>query len=150
MAVRKNQTIEIVCEALGWAPAPHITWMVNNISVANSGYITGQSQGSSGLYNEESILTLTPATNSTVTCLAAIDALSKPQYATMTFFVLDEPPPSKCIMLSAHFFFVFKFYYFGLYYLICTTEGKIIWLQSTVGLSVRTSCKEHFKPNESQ
>lgn len=95
LAVRKNQTIEIVCEAFGWAPAPYMTWMVNNISVANSGYVTGQSQGSNGLYNEESILTLTPMNNDTVTCLAAIDALSKPQYATVTFFVYEEPPQSK-------------------------------------------------------
>ncbi|XP_066478083.1 immunoglobulin superfamily member 5 [Tiliqua scincoides] len=93
LAVRKNQTIEIVCEAFGWAPAPHMTWMVNNISVANSGYVNGQSQGSNGLYNEESILTLTPLTNDTVTCLAAIEVLSKPQYATVTLFVYDELPP---------------------------------------------------------
>nr|XP_056714208.1 immunoglobulin superfamily member 5 [Euleptes europaea] len=91
LTVRENQTIEIVCEAVGWDPAPHITWMVNNVSVDNSDYITNQSQGSNGLYNEESILTLTPVTNSTVICLAAILALSKPQSATMTLVVY--PPP---------------------------------------------------------
>ncbi|XP_048350466.1 immunoglobulin superfamily member 5 isoform X2 [Sphaerodactylus townsendi] len=91
MTVTENQTVEIICEAVGWDPVPHITWMVNNISVDNSDYITNQSQGSNGLYNEESILTLTPVTNSTVICLAAILALSKLQSATMTLVVY--PPP---------------------------------------------------------
>ncbi|XP_054829612.1 immunoglobulin superfamily member 5 isoform X2 [Eublepharis macularius] len=91
LTVRMNQTIEIVCEAVGWDPAPHITWMVNNISVDNSYYITNQSQGSNSLYNEDSILTLTPVINSTVICLAAILALTKPQSATMTLVVY--PPP---------------------------------------------------------
>ncbi|XP_053168383.1 immunoglobulin superfamily member 5 isoform X1 [Hemicordylus capensis] len=90
LTVRKNQSIAIVCEALGWAPAPRIAWMVNNISVENSRYSTSQSQGLNDLYNEESILTLTPVSNSTVTCLATIDALSKPQNATVTL-VLHEP-----------------------------------------------------------
>ncbi|XP_061483600.1 immunoglobulin superfamily member 5 isoform X2 [Rhineura floridana] len=93
LTVRKNQTTEIVCEALGWAPAPHIFWMVNNISLDNSMYIANQSQGSNGLYNEESILTLTPMTSGIVTCLAVIDALSKPQYAAVTLIVYE--PPSK-------------------------------------------------------
>ncbi|XP_048350468.1 immunoglobulin superfamily member 5 isoform X4 [Sphaerodactylus townsendi] len=93
MTVTENQTVEIICEAVGWDPVPHITWMVNNISVDNSDYITNQSQGSNGLYNEESILTLTPVTNSTVICLAAILALSKLQSATMTLVVY--PPPKE-------------------------------------------------------
>lgn len=57
-------------------------------------YVTNQSQGSNGLYNEESILTLTPMANVTVTCLATIDALSKPQNASVTVTVY-EPAPSK-------------------------------------------------------
>ncbi|XP_034971542.1 immunoglobulin superfamily member 5 isoform X2 [Zootoca vivipara] len=91
LTVRKNQTTEIISEALGWAPAPQISWMVNNSILDNSMYITNQSQGSNGLYNEESILTLTPMTNSTVTCFAAIDALSEPQYATVTLTVYEPP-----------------------------------------------------------
>ncbi|XP_061483601.1 immunoglobulin superfamily member 5 isoform X3 [Rhineura floridana] len=94
LTVRKNQTTEIVCEALGWAPAPHIFWMVNNISLDNSMYIANQSQGSNGLYNEESILTLTPMTSGIVTCLAVIDALSKPQYAAVTLIVYEPPSTS--------------------------------------------------------
>ncbi|XP_077198854.1 immunoglobulin superfamily member 5 isoform X2 [Paroedura picta] len=92
LTVRENETIEIVCEAVGWVPAPQITWMVNNFTVDNSSYITNQSQGSNGLYNEESILTLTPLTNTTVICLAAILLLSKPQSTTMNLVVY---PPSK-------------------------------------------------------
>ncbi|KAF7251341.1 Immunoglobulin superfamily member 5 [Varanus komodoensis] len=90
--VRMNRTINIVCEALGWAPAPHIFWMANNISLDNSVYVTSQHQGLNGLYNEESILTLTPMTNVTVTCLAALDALSKPQYATVNVTVYEPSP----------------------------------------------------------
>ncbi|XP_044298551.1 immunoglobulin superfamily member 5-like isoform X3 [Varanus komodoensis] len=92
--VRMNRTINIVCEALGWAPAPHIFWMANNISLDNSVYVTSQHQGLNGLYNEESILTLTPMTNVTVTCLAALDALSKPQYATVNVTVYEPSPKS--------------------------------------------------------
>ncbi|XP_053242733.1 immunoglobulin superfamily member 5 isoform X1 [Podarcis raffonei] len=91
LTVRENQTTEIICEALGWAPAPQISWMVNNITLDNSMYITNQSQGSNGLYNEESILTLTPVTNSTVTCFVAIDALPEPQNATVTLTVYQPP-----------------------------------------------------------
>ncbi|XP_053242735.1 immunoglobulin superfamily member 5 isoform X3 [Podarcis raffonei] len=95
LTVRENQTTEIICEALGWAPAPQISWMVNNITLDNSMYITNQSQGSNGLYNEESILTLTPVTNSTVTCFVAIDALPEPQNATVTLTVYQPPSNSK-------------------------------------------------------
>nr|XP_028583060.1 immunoglobulin superfamily member 5 isoform X1 [Podarcis muralis] len=91
LTVRENQTTEIICEALGWAPAPQISWMVNNITLDNSMYITNQSQGSNGLYNEESILTLTPVTNSTVTCFVAIDALPEPQNETVTLTVYQPP-----------------------------------------------------------
>ncbi|XP_042313774.1 LOW QUALITY PROTEIN: immunoglobulin superfamily member 5 [Sceloporus undulatus] len=85
--IRENQTIKVVCEALGWVPAPYIFWMENNISLNNSMYITNQSPGSNGLYNEESILTLTPMASVNVTCLAAITTLSRPQNATVTVTV---------------------------------------------------------------
>ncbi|KAJ7320584.1 hypothetical protein JRQ81_020095, partial [Phrynocephalus forsythii] len=95
VTVRKNQTVEVTCEALGWAPAPQISWTGSNILINDSMYITYPSQGSNGLYNEESILTLTPMTNVTVTCLATIDALSKPQNASanITVITVIEPPP---------------------------------------------------------
>ncbi|XP_063161409.1 immunoglobulin superfamily member 5 isoform X1 [Candoia aspera] len=93
--VKKNQTIEIVCEAFGWSPAPRISWMKNNHLLDHSMYVSNYSQISNGLYNEESILTLTPLTTSTVTCLATIDALSKPQSATITVTVY-EPSPIGC------------------------------------------------------
>uniref|UniRef100_UPI003BB99E78 immunoglobulin superfamily member 5 isoform X3 n=1 Tax=Pogona vitticeps TaxID=103695 RepID=UPI003BB99E78 len=92
--VRKNQTIEVTCEALGWAPAPQISWTGSNILINNSMYITDQSQGLNGLYDEESTLTLRPLANVTVTCLAAIDALSKPQNASATVTVYEPPPKS--------------------------------------------------------
>ncbi|XP_063161411.1 immunoglobulin superfamily member 5 isoform X2 [Candoia aspera] len=92
--VKKNQTIEIVCEAFGWSPAPRISWMKNNHLLDHSMYVSNYSQISNGLYNEESILTLTPLTTSTVTCLATIDALSKPQSATITVTVYEPSPKS--------------------------------------------------------
>ncbi|XP_015281064.1 PREDICTED: immunoglobulin superfamily member 5 [Gekko japonicus] len=109
LTVRENQTIEIVCEAVGWDPAPHITWMLNNITLDNSNYITNWSQGSNGLYNEESILTLIPLTNSSVICLATILALSKPQSATVALLVY---PPPKRIGLSK-----------------TDTELRLMWIQ---------------------
>ncbi|XP_043363090.1 immunoglobulin superfamily member 5 isoform X3 [Dermochelys coriacea] len=88
--VRKNETIDIVCEALGWAPAPNMTWMINDSFVDKSRYVTNHSQGSNDLHNEVSTLTLTPMANETLTCLAYIEALPKPQNATVTLIVQDS------------------------------------------------------------
>ncbi|EMP31444.1 Immunoglobulin superfamily member 5 [Chelonia mydas] len=88
--VRKNETIDIVCEALGWAPAPNMTWMINDSFVDKSRYVTNHSQGSNDLHNEGSTLTLTPMANETLTCLAYIEALPKPQNATVTLIVQDS------------------------------------------------------------
>ncbi|KGL79534.1 Immunoglobulin superfamily member 5, partial [Tinamus guttatus] len=88
--VRENKTVEIVCEALGWAPAPDITWMTNDSFIDKSRYVTKQSQGSNGLHNAMSILTLTPTDTEIVTCLADIEALPSPQNATITVFFLDS------------------------------------------------------------
>ncbi|XP_015743518.1 immunoglobulin superfamily member 5 isoform X3 [Python bivittatus] len=90
--MKKNQTIEIVCEALGWSPAPHISWMRDNHLLDHSMYVSNYSQVSNGLYNEESILTLTLETNNALACLAAIDALSKPQSATVTVNIGETSP----------------------------------------------------------
>ncbi|XP_066170255.1 immunoglobulin superfamily member 5 [Sylvia atricapilla] len=84
LTVRENQTIEIVCEALGWAPAPDITWMANDSLVDKSSYVTQQSPESHGLHNALSTLTLTPTDTELLTCLADIEALPSPQNATVT------------------------------------------------------------------
>ncbi|XP_053912149.1 immunoglobulin superfamily member 5 isoform X3 [Cuculus canorus] len=84
LTVTENKTVEIVCEALGWAPAPDITWMTNDSFIDKSRYVTQQSQGSNGLHNALSILTLTPTDTEVLTCLADIEALPNPQNATVT------------------------------------------------------------------
>ncbi|XP_069728264.1 immunoglobulin superfamily member 5 isoform X3 [Phaenicophaeus curvirostris] len=84
LTVTENKTVEIVCEALGWAPAPDITWMTNDSFIDKSRYVTQQSQGSNGLHNALSILTLTPTDTEVLTCLADIEALPNPQIATIT------------------------------------------------------------------
>ncbi|NWX61229.1 IGSF5 protein, partial [Promerops cafer] len=84
LTVKENQTIEIVCEALGWAPAPDITWMTNDSLIDKSSYVTQQSPGSHGLHNALSTLTLTPRDTEVLTCLADIEALPSPQNATVT------------------------------------------------------------------
>ncbi|XP_074717006.1 immunoglobulin superfamily member 5 isoform X2 [Strix uralensis] len=84
LTVKENKTIEIVCEALGWAPSPDITWMTNDSVIDKSRYVTQQSQGSNGLHNALSILTLTPMDTEILTCLADIEALPNPQNATVT------------------------------------------------------------------
>ncbi|NXG51018.1 IGSF5 protein, partial [Psilopogon haemacephalus] len=83
LTVKENQTVEIVCEALGWAPAPDITWMTNDSFIDKSSYVTQESQGSNGLHNALSILTLTPTDTEILTCLADIEALPSPQNATV-------------------------------------------------------------------
>ncbi|NXD76918.1 IGSF5 protein, partial [Halcyon senegalensis] len=88
LTVKENKTIEVVCEALGWAPAPDITWMANDSLIDKSKYVTQQSQGSNGLHNALSILTWTPMDSEILTCLADIEALPHPQNATvMVIFV---------------------------------------------------------------
>ncbi|XP_059696092.1 immunoglobulin superfamily member 5 isoform X2 [Haemorhous mexicanus] len=84
LTVKDNQTIEIVCEALGWAPAPDIAWMTNDSLVDKSSYVTQQSPGSHGLHNALSTLTLTPRDTEVLTCLADIEALPSPQNASVT------------------------------------------------------------------
>ncbi|NWX34216.1 IGSF5 protein, partial [Notiomystis cincta] len=84
LTVKENQTIEIVCEALGWAPAPDITWMTNDSLIDKSSYVNQQSPGSLGLHNALSTLTLTPRDSEVLTCLADIEALPSPQNATVT------------------------------------------------------------------
>ncbi|NXW66466.1 IGSF5 protein, partial [Eurystomus gularis] len=90
LTVTENKTVEIVCEALGWAPAPDITWMTNDSFIDKSRYVTQQSQGSNGLHNALSILTLTPTDSEILTCLAAIEALPKPQNATVTVIFVNS------------------------------------------------------------
>ncbi|NXP55490.1 IGSF5 protein, partial [Heliornis fulica] len=90
LTVKENKTIEIVCEALGWSPAPDITWMTNGSFIDNLRYVTKQSQGSNGLYNALSILTLTPKDTEILTCLADIEALPSPQNATVTVIFVNS------------------------------------------------------------
>ncbi|NWR45366.1 IGSF5 protein, partial [Regulus satrapa] len=92
LTVKENQTIEIVCEALGWAPAPDITWMANDSLIDKSSYVTQQSPGSLGLHNALSTLTLTPTDTEVLTCLAGIEALPSPQKATVTL-IFDNSAP---------------------------------------------------------
>ncbi|NXO55190.1 IGSF5 protein, partial [Aramus guarauna] len=89
LIIKENKTIEIVCEALGWAPAPDITWMTND-SFDKLTYVTQQSQGSNGLHNALSILTLTPTDTEILTCLADIEALPNPQNATVTVIFVNS------------------------------------------------------------
>ncbi|KFV05352.1 Immunoglobulin superfamily member 5, partial [Pterocles gutturalis] len=90
LTVKDNKTVEIVCEALGWAPAPDITWMTNDSFIDKSRYVTQESQGSNGLRNALSILTLTPMDTEILTCLADIDALPNPQNATVTVIFVNS------------------------------------------------------------
>ncbi|NWI66286.1 IGSF5 protein, partial [Todus mexicanus] len=90
LTVNENKTVDIVCEALGWSPAPDITWMTNDSLIDKSRYVTQQSEGSDGLHNALSILTLTPTDSEILTCLADIEALPKPQNATVTVIFVNS------------------------------------------------------------
>ncbi|OXB79528.1 UNVERIFIED_CONTAM: hypothetical protein H355_000344, partial [Colinus virginianus] len=87
LIVKENTTVEVVCEALGWAPAPDIIWVTNDSLIDTSRYFTQQSQGSNGLHNALSILTLTPLNTEILTCSANIEALPNPQNATIAVIV---------------------------------------------------------------
>ncbi|NXG20824.1 IGSF5 protein, partial [Grallaria varia] len=84
ITVKENRTVEIVCEALGWAPAPDISWMTNDSFIDKSRYVNQQSPGPDDLHNVLSILTVTPTATEVLTCLADIEALPEPQNATVT------------------------------------------------------------------
>lgn len=87
-----NEITYVVCQASGWLPAPHITWMTNNSPVDPSNYVTTQhSVGSEGLQNAVSTLNMTFGENGTVTCLASIEALPTPQSATVSLTVREQP-----------------------------------------------------------
>ncbi|XP_033929855.1 immunoglobulin superfamily member 5-like, partial [Melopsittacus undulatus] len=90
LTVKDNKTVEIVCEAIGWAPAPDITWMTNGSFIDKSRYATQQSQGSNGLHNALSTLTLTPTDTEILTCLADIEALPNPQNASVTLIFVNS------------------------------------------------------------
>ncbi|NXJ93802.1 IGSF5 protein, partial [Corythaixoides concolor] len=90
LKVKENKTVEIVCEALGWAPAPDITWMTNDSFIDKSRYVTQQSLGSNDLHNALSILTFTPTDTEILTCLADIEALPNPQNATVTVILVNS------------------------------------------------------------
>ncbi|NWW43476.1 IGSF5 protein, partial [Pedionomus torquatus] len=90
LTVKENETIEIVCEALGWAPAPDIAWMANDSFIDKSKYVTQHSQGSNGLHNALSILTLTLTDTEILTCLADIEALPNPQNTTITCIFVNS------------------------------------------------------------
>ncbi|NXX18840.1 IGSF5 protein, partial [Podargus strigoides] len=90
VTVTENKTVEIVCEALEWAPAPDITWMTNDSFIDKSRYVTQQSQRPNGLHNALSILTLTPTDTEILTCLADIEALPNPQNATVTVVFVNS------------------------------------------------------------
>ncbi|XP_030325097.1 immunoglobulin superfamily member 5 isoform X2 [Calypte anna] len=94
LTVKENKTIDIVCEALGWAPAPNITWMTNDSSIDKSRYVTQHSQGSNDLHNALSILTLTPTDTEILTCLADIEALPSPQNASVTVIFVNPATES--------------------------------------------------------
>ncbi|KQK79735.1 immunoglobulin superfamily member 5 [Amazona aestiva] len=90
VTVKENKTVEIVCEAIGWAPAPDITWMTNDSFIDKSRYATQQNQGSNGLHNALSTLTLTPTDTEILTCLADIEALPNPQNASVTLIFVNS------------------------------------------------------------
>ncbi|NXO02158.1 IGSF5 protein, partial [Rhinopomastus cyanomelas] len=90
LTVKENKTIEIVCEALEWAPVPSITWMTNDSFIDKLNYVTQQNQGSNGLHNALSILTLTPMDTEILTCSADIEALPNPQNATVTVIFVNS------------------------------------------------------------
>ncbi|XP_069058686.1 immunoglobulin superfamily member 5 [Pleurodeles waltl] len=87
-----NEMTYVECQALGWLPAPQITWMTNDSPVDPSNYVTTQhSVGSEGLQNSVSTLNMTFGENGTVTCLASIEALPRPQSATVSLTVRERP-----------------------------------------------------------
>ncbi|XP_029434878.1 immunoglobulin superfamily member 5 isoform X3 [Rhinatrema bivittatum] len=84
-----NQTTQIVCEACGWYPAPLLTWLINHTSANPLSYVTHATEGSDRLWNVSSNLSLSAQANSTVSCLAAIDAFPEPQSVTVSLAVRD-------------------------------------------------------------
>uniref|UniRef100_H2ZW94 Ig-like domain-containing protein n=1 Tax=Latimeria chalumnae TaxID=7897 RepID=H2ZW94_LATCH len=92
LTVLEHHIAKIVCEASSWFPAPNITWMINDTSVDPQNYITNISTEEHVSYNALSTLNVTPSENILISCLAAIEALPKPQTATVSLTVVPGPP----------------------------------------------------------
>ncbi|XP_014342020.1 immunoglobulin superfamily member 5 [Latimeria chalumnae] len=90
LTVLEHHIAKIVCEASSWFPAPNITWMINDTSVDPQNYITNISTEEHVSYNALSTLNVTPSENILISCLAAIEALPKPQTATVSLTVVPE------------------------------------------------------------
>lgn len=92
MKVTQGQQAKFQCGTSGWYPGPNITWTLNDNTV-NSSMDNTTSDGVS--FNSTSVLTFQAVRNTTVKCLASIDALANPQ-STSVFLVVGK----KLLLLS--------------------------------------------------
>ncbi|XP_053311719.1 immunoglobulin superfamily member 5 [Spea bombifrons] len=90
LTVPSNITIDLFCTFLKWYPMPRITWEINNTLASSLDYVVDFVTGKDGLVNGTSVLTLRPQDKVTVTCLASIETLPKPQSTSVEIVVKEN------------------------------------------------------------
>uniref|UniRef100_A0A3Q0R233 Immunoglobulin superfamily, member 5a n=1 Tax=Amphilophus citrinellus TaxID=61819 RepID=A0A3Q0R233_AMPCI len=86
LIVMQDQQVKFQCGTSGWYPKPIITWTLNGNAV-NSSLDNTTNDGVS--FNSTSVLTFQAVRNTTVNCLASIEALTYPQ-STSVFLVVGK------------------------------------------------------------
>ncbi|NP_001088576.1 uncharacterized protein LOC495454 [Xenopus laevis] len=84
LTVITNSTVDISCRAAGWFPIPKITWTLNHTVVNSSEYTTTSTATQVDLYNVNSTLKLTLLGNTSVTCIAWIEATEQSSTVNIT------------------------------------------------------------------
>ncbi|XP_051973657.1 immunoglobulin superfamily member 5 [Xyrauchen texanus] len=72
--------MEFQCQAVGWFPAPTMSWSINGLSMGNC---NSSSIAQGNLFNSNCSLTYTAVINSSIQCFATVPALSTPESSTV-------------------------------------------------------------------
>ncbi|XP_019903123.1 immunoglobulin superfamily member 5 isoform X1 [Esox lucius] len=88
----RGEEVLFQCLAVGWYPAPSLTWLVNGREVDQGQYSisTEQPFDVDGFYNLHSNLSIQAAVSCHVECLATVSALPTPQASSVRLTVVAE------------------------------------------------------------
>ncbi|XP_010634828.1 immunoglobulin superfamily member 5 isoform X1 [Fukomys damarensis] len=91
LVVTEDEPCNITCQALGWTPAPDMTWELG-VPASHSSYSSFLEPGD--LPRAVSVLALTPQGDGTLTCVAKLKGLQASKSVTVNLTVVQPPPDS--------------------------------------------------------
>ncbi|XP_010634829.1 immunoglobulin superfamily member 5 isoform X2 [Fukomys damarensis] len=91
LVVTEDEPCNITCQALGWTPAPDMTWELG-VPASHSSYSSFLEPGD--LPRAVSVLALTPQGDGTLTCVAKLKGLQASKSVTVNLTVVQPPPES--------------------------------------------------------